>query len=87
VSVDCGGDEVSIRFQDNGSGVQAEETAQLLEKFHRGSNSTRIPGSGLGLSICKGIVEAHGGSLSVESGAGNGFAVIVRLPRSSRRSE
>ena len=70
----------TLRLADDGPGIPLHELPHLFETFSRGSNGARRPGCGLGLSICRGIVEAHGGTISAESGPGGGFAVTLRVP-------
>jgi signal transduction histidine kinase len=67
---------------DTGIGIPAEEQHNLFERFFRASNTKdlRIPGTGLGLVICKFIVEFHGGTIDVESEVGRGTVVTVSIP-------
>jgi signal transduction histidine kinase/CheY-like chemotaxis protein len=69
--------EVSVI--DTGSGIKAEHLAQLFERFWQASKSNRV-GVGLGLSIVKGIVEAHGGEIGVRSVVGTGSTFVFTLP-------
>lgn len=69
----------TLLLADDGPGVPLHEVPRLFETFSRGSNGARRPGCGLGLSICRGIVEAHGGTISAESGTDGGFAVTIRV--------
>jgi PAS domain S-box-containing protein len=79
------GDEVEIDVEDRGFGIAPEDVAQLFQKFQRITTpATRdIGGTGLGLYIVKGLVEAHGGRVWVESipGAGSTFAFTVPRAR------
>ena len=70
------------RSRDTGIGIAAEEQEQLFERFFRTRSATdaAIPGTGLGLSISKAIVDAHGGTIGVESAAGRGTTFRVELP-------
>jgi signal transduction histidine kinase len=78
VSAD-GGDAVFV-IADKGSGISSEDMEKLYEPFHRGSDTSEIPGTGLGLVIVKRCVEIHGGSISCESTPGAGATFTVRLP-------
>ena len=73
---------IRLMVVDTGMGIPPEDIDQIFEKFYRiKTEQTRsISGSGLGLSIVKGIVEAHGGAVHVESEVGNGTTFIVSLP-------
>jgi PAS domain S-box-containing protein len=71
-----------IEVTDTGRGIPADELPHLFERFYRGhavAQST-IPGSGLGLSIVKEIVESHGGSVEVQSELGQGSVFRIWLP-------
>ena len=71
-----------IEVADTGMGVSAEDQRQMFDRFFRARSSRMeaIPGAGLGLSITKSIVEAHGGEVTVESAVGEGTTMTVRLP-------
>jgi signal transduction histidine kinase len=73
---------IRLMVTDTGMGIPPEDIDQIFEKFYRiKTEQTRsISGSGLGLSIVKGIVEAHSGAVHVESEVGNGTTFIVSLP-------
>ncbi len=71
----------SIAVTDRGVGVAPDEQARVFERFQRGRAARGLPGVGLGLWVAKGIVEAHGGAIAVESEAGRGATFRVRLPR------
>lgn len=74
-----------LRIKDQGMGMTREEQKHIFERFYRVTKGDRhnIKGHGLGLSYAKGIIEAHGGQLSVESEKGRGSTFTVFLPRSS----
>jgi len=74
--------EIEIRVTDHGSGIPPEEQKHVFDAFFRGRKAVRdqIHGTGLGLHLVKKIVEAHGGTVSLESAAGAGSTFIVRLP-------
>jgi two-component system sensor histidine kinase BaeS len=66
-----------IEVADSGTGIDSSELDQVFDRFHKGSSSG---GSGLGLTISRDLVEAHGGTLTLESQAGVGTTVTVELP-------
>lgn len=75
--------EVKIMIHDNGSGIPQDRQAKLFTKFYQADASlTREKGgSGLGLSICKGIIETHGGKISLQSTPDSGTTVTFSLPK------
>lgn len=75
--------EVEVAVVDRGVGISAQDLAQVGTPFFRADRSRgrKTGGIGLGLSLSKKIVEAHGGALTVESEPGVGTTVLVRLPR------
>lgn len=79
-------DELKISVSDNGSGIPYDRQDRLFTKFYQADASlTREKGgSGLGLSICKGIIEAHGGKISVQSAPNSGTTVTFSLPKGHR---
>ncbi len=79
---------VSIEVRDTGVGIPEAEQSKLFQRFFRSSTARDavIPGTGLGLTIVKAIVEAHGGTISFESAAGQGTTFQVELP-AGRRGE
>jgi signal transduction histidine kinase len=78
---------VRIIVSDTGIGIAEEDRERIFNRFFRvdKARSREQGGSGLGLSICKWIVEAHQGEIKVESELGKGSSFIVRLPLSSPR--
>jgi signal transduction histidine kinase len=78
---------VVIRVSDNGSGIPTEDAAGLFEPFFRAdrSRSKKTGGYGLGLSICKRIMEAHGGNISFHKDPGRGASFILTFPRSTSK--
>jgi signal transduction histidine kinase len=75
-------DVVVIEVSDDGMGMSVEDQEQLFQRFFRTTSATEqaIQGTGLGLAIVKAIVEAHAGTISVESVAGEGTVFRVELP-------
>ena len=69
--------------RDQGIGIPAHQVRFIFDKFYRGDSPAvkRVPGTGLGLYICKSIVEAHGGYIWVESQPGQGSTFYVALPQ------
>ncbi len=82
ISADVAGNSVHVSVTDEGLGIAPEHLEHIFDRFYQvDSASTRkVGGSGLGLSICKAIVEAHGGHLSVESQPGRGSTFRFTLP-------
>jgi two-component system phosphate regulon sensor histidine kinase PhoR len=72
-----------IRVQDQGCGIEAEHLPRLFERFYRvdRARSRQQGGTGLGLAIVKHIVQAHGGTVDVESTPGVGSTFTIRLPQ------
>jgi PAS domain S-box-containing protein len=82
VTIDLGYEEsnIRIRIQDEGIGIPEADQKRLFERFHRAQNVGNISGTGLGLAIVKRAVEAHGGSISVESATGVGTTFTLHIP-------
>ncbi|MDY6808175.1 MAG: HAMP domain-containing sensor histidine kinase [Actinomycetota bacterium] len=85
VDTGSGRDDVVLTVTDTGQGLTHEEAAHVFERFYRGDSSRhrgdRGGGSGLGLSIVAALVDAHGGTVGVDSTPGEGSTFWVRLPR------
>ena len=75
-------DGLSVRVSDTGPGIADADLPRVFERFYRGeaSRSRATGGSGLGLAIVKGVVEAHGGSVDVETAPGRGTTFSFVLP-------
>jgi signal transduction histidine kinase len=75
------GDFIRVSVSDNGAGISAEHLPHLTERFYRvdTARARAQGGAGLGLAICKSIVEAHGGEIQIESIEGLGTTVSVML--------
>ena len=82
VSVKAGGGRAVLQVADEGPGIEPEVAARVFERFFRAdpSRSRAAGGSGLGLAIVAAVVDAHGGSASVESEPGRGSRFLVELP-------
>jgi two-component system OmpR family sensor kinase/two-component system sensor histidine kinase BaeS len=77
-------DAVHLLVKDSGEGIPAEDIPYIFDRFWKGDRSrSRVSGagSGLGLAISRNLVEAHGGTIGVETEPGNGTTFIVELPR------
>jgi two-component system sensor histidine kinase KdpD len=72
-------DDLVLTVMDRGPGLSAEDLARAFDKFHR-VNRSSTTGLGLGLSICKGLVEAHGGAISAQNRRSGGLRVTIQLP-------
>ncbi|MBK7949985.1 MAG: response regulator [Deltaproteobacteria bacterium] len=79
------GDTVEVRVSDNGPGIPEDVLGRIFEPFF----TTKAPGqgSGLGLSMCRGIVESHGGRLEVQTAVGKATTFSINLQRHSRISK
>lgn len=75
----AGGDAV-VWISDEGCGMDIETRAHIFERFYQGDTSHTSAGSGLGLALCRRIVELHGGTVDVQSAPGKGSVFEVRLP-------
>ncbi len=73
-------DDVIISVADRGMGIPPGQEQMIFDKFHRVDHSAATPGVGLGLTICRGIVLAHGGRIWAEQRSGGGTVVRVALP-------
>jgi signal transduction histidine kinase len=80
ISASADGAQVVLRVDDTGVGIPADELPHIWERLYRGDKSRTERGLGLGLSLVKAIVEAHGGQVSVASAPGEGAHFTLRLP-------
>jgi two-component system sensor histidine kinase KdpD len=72
---------IKIEVSDRGPGIPEREQGRIFEKFYRAQQTPpHVTGSGMGLAICREILHAHGGEVSVESGAGGGSVFTMSLP-------
>ncbi len=84
LSAQSGKEQVSFLVSDTGKGIPANSLPQVFDRFFRAPGQETETGTGLGLAIVKEIVEAHGGSVSVESTVGVGSTFSFTLQRSDR---
>jgi signal transduction histidine kinase len=73
-------DEWRIAIKDNGIGIADEHAEQIFGMFERGGAPDDVPGTGMGLAICRRIVRRHGGDIRVTSALGSGSVFIFTLP-------
>jgi two-component system sensor histidine kinase KdpD len=85
VSVHQAPGAVAFSVHDDGPGIPLAYQPHLFEKFYRAPGKEREPGSGIGLAICKGLVEAHGGAIRVVSRPGAGTTFTFTLPVASHQ--
>jgi two-component system sensor histidine kinase KdpD len=78
------GAELLIMVQDHGEGIPQSELGAIFDQFYRGKTTQAVKGTGLGLTICKAIVEAHNGTIWAESEAGQGTTIAFTLPVSAQ---
>jgi PAS domain S-box-containing protein len=83
--IDCD-DHLEISIEDEGPGVPVDERETIFQKFKQARSNDYKGGSGLGLSICKLIVEQHGGKIWVEAASGGGSRFVVHLPKTVENS-
>jgi len=82
LTTSCDGERLRVRVTDRGIGIPSGEQRKIFEKFYRAENSLvhESKGSGLGLALVRHIMEAHGGSVEVESAPGKGSTFTLVLP-------
>jgi two-component system sensor histidine kinase KdpD len=83
VSAEIVQDGLSVTVSDNGPGLRPGEEEQVFEKFYRGSPESATGGVGLGLAICRSIVEAHGGKIGAGRSASGGARFSFVLPQTA----
>jgi signal transduction histidine kinase len=81
-----GSDEVCFTVEDEGRGIAAEKLERIFERFQQGdaSDSRALGGTGLGLALCRSIVEQHGGRIWAESAPGKGSQFHFTLPAATK---
>jgi signal transduction histidine kinase len=74
------GSEVWVRVSDNGLGIEEDVRAQIFDPFY----TSRAEGTGLGLALCRKIVDNHGGSIEVETASGEGTEFLLTFPKTNK---
>lgn len=74
---------VEVQVADRGIGIPREDLERVFDKFYRVQHPDSVGGTGMGLSICRGIIEAHGGHIHAENRTGGGTILRFTLPRLS----
>ena len=88
ISLDRDQNQVNITVSDNGPGIAPEHLKSLFDRFYRvPTNNVTVRGTGLGLYICRRIIQAHGGSITVESVIGKGTTFHILLPIERREQD
>jgi two-component system sensor histidine kinase KdpD len=75
------GERVLLTVDDHGPGLPKNREESVFQMFERGRKESSTPGVGLGLAICRAIVEAHGGSIRGETRPGGGARLVIELPK------
>ena len=85
IDLEQGADKVTVRICDDGPGIPQTDIPNLFEPFFRvdRSRSKKTGGYGLGLSICKRIMEVHGGSIAVTNNPGRGASFVLSFPNAA----
>ena len=78
---------ITITFSDTGCGIAEKDISHLFDLFYRGTNSRREQGLGIGLSVVKDIVDLHGWNIAIRSELGKGSDFIIRIPKSTNRTD
>jgi two-component system sensor histidine kinase KdpD len=84
IEAGCFGNTVDVRIVDVGPGVAADQRDAIFRPFQRLGDRTNSTGVGLGLAVARGLVEAMGGTITVEDTPGGGLTMVVSLPRAAR---
>jgi signal transduction histidine kinase len=79
VAAECRGEEALFSVADSGPGIEPQELAHVFDRFWQAQRTARL-GTGLGLTIAKALVEAHGGRIWVESTVGQGATFFFTVP-------
>jgi signal transduction histidine kinase/methionine-rich copper-binding protein CopC len=72
-------DSINIVIEDNGKGIETQDLKNIFNRYYRGSNTSSIEGSGLGMAIAKQVINAHGGEIFIESKGGQGTKIVIHI--------
>jgi two-component system sensor histidine kinase KdpD len=85
ISAKVDGRDLVVQVEDRGPGVPEEDSERLFDKFYRGSQKSNKSGAGLGLSICKGVIQIHGGVIWARNRTGGGSNFGFSIPLKSKQ--
>ncbi len=74
------GTQIAVVIEDQGIGIPEADRERVFERYYRGSNTSGIAGTGVGLSLVRTIVDLHKGTIAVESREGEGSRFTIRFP-------
>lgn len=80
IQAECSGEQVIISIADQGMGIPADDQEKLFQTFFRASNTRHVQGTGLGLPLCKQVIEQHQGHIWIKSALNEGTTVYFSLP-------
>ena len=80
LTLDTDSQSFTVKVEDNGSGIKAEDLSHIFEWYYRAESSVKRMGTGIGLALSKRLAELHGGSIDVESQEGKGTLFILTIP-------
>lgn len=83
IAAACQTDELWLGVSDDGPGFGTRRPQDLFRKFERGDRESTTPGVGLGLALCRAVVEAHGGAIRADTGEGGGARFVMVFPRAA----
>ncbi len=72
-------DSINIVIEDNGKGINENDLKHIFDRYYRGTNTSSVEGSGLGMAIAKQVVNAHGGEIVIESKINQGTKITIRI--------
>ncbi|MFN7013917.1 MAG: sensor histidine kinase, partial [Bacteroidia bacterium] len=83
VELDFNSNKIKIKVKDNGIGISEEDLKKIFTPFYRCNNAKGFKGSGLGLALCKRIIEKYNGKITINSQLNKGTTVLIELPVSA----